>query len=267
MSDEPKKPLSAELRAIRDEYNDIAKRIKDATSRLDRAIWEVEAKERRAELDKTLDEFVPHNYGALKGHDVSFLINKSKDMGDGYNSRIGAAVDAAFKVHVAVGCHDTKVGIALWDTSTSHLRIDADRLDKAREKTANNAKDLLPVVKDIMISNTPDKQGDRQKHYVIISDGNVTDNPDFSVQMIETAMKMNPRVTFDFISFGPGSINDLAAKVNAPTDAQKPGIYTVEKPEDLNATVMSVLAQRFAAPAPAPKPEPVKVAQPASPAP
>jgi hypothetical protein len=75
--------------------------------------------------------------------------------------------------------------------------------------------------------------------------------------MIETAMQMNPRVTFDFISVGAGNIGELAAKIKAPTDAQKPGVLTIAGHEQLGATVMNVLQARFAGQVPveAPKPE------------
>ena len=261
-SPQPEKPLSEQLRSIKDEYSDLAKRIKDSTSRLDKLIWDAETKERRVALDKTVDEFVPHNYEALKGHDVTFLIAKSKGMGEGYNSPIGAAIEGAFKVYVAVSGHDTGVFTVLWDTSTKDLRMDFDRMEKAREKTENTVKNLMPAVRDIMISNTPDKQRDRQKHYIIVCDGDVSDNIDHSVQMIEHAMQLNSKVTFDFINVGTGNLKDLAARVKAPAEAQKPGFYGVSKAEELNGTMMCVLAGRFTAKQEAPKVDTVQAEAP-----
>lgn len=250
MSEEPK-TLSEKLRAVRDEFNDIAARAKAAASKLESAMWEAQSAELRAKMDKVLDQFIPTvDKSSLKGHDIVFLINKSQDMGEGLLSPIGAAISVASSLSSATSGHDTKVSALLWEGGayTKGLSLtDFDRQDKAREKTNSNTKDLLPAVKEIMVANTPDKQDDRKKHYIIISPGNITDNLDYSAQMMNTAMQMNPRVTFDFVSFGDGNgnVKDLVAKLTPPDAAQNAGSVLVQKHEDLNAAIMGVLTTRF----------------------
>ncbi|MEZ0261510.1 MAG: hypothetical protein ACAH80_10905, partial [Alphaproteobacteria bacterium] len=109
---------------------------------------------------------------------------------------------------------------------------------------------------------TPDKTTDRQKHYVIISDGKATDNIDVTAQMLTAAMALNPRITVDFINVGllagDGNIKDLAAKLNAP-------VYNVAKHEEVHGAMMAVLTKRFAK-VEAPKVEAPKVEATAAPA-
>jgi len=72
---------------------------------------------------------------------------------------------------VSDGRHDTKYRHCCGKPAAHEERgaDDFERQEKAREKTNNNAKDLLPAMKDIMVNNTPDKQDGRSKHYIIIS--------------------------------------------------------------------------------------------------
>ena len=260
MSDAPKS-LSEKLEALVAEFNDLAARSKAAAARVQSAAYEAKSAEIRADLNKVLDQFIPTvDKSALKGHDIVFLINKSEDMGEGYASPIGAAIEIARSLNSATNGHDTAVSAGLWEAGNNTKWVnlnDFDRMEKAREKTKTNGKEFLPVAKDIMIGNTPDKQTERKKHYIVVSTGSVSDNLDHTAQMLNTAMQMNPRVTVDFISFGTGegNIKDLAAKLTPPSDAQKSGVYNVAKPEDLHGAVMSVLTGRFAGLAPeAPKP-------------
>lgn len=250
MSEEPKK-LSEKLRAVRDEFNDLAAKSKAAAARLDTAIWEAQSAEMRADLDKVLDQFVPTvDKSSLKGRDIIFLINKSQDMGEGLASPIGAALGVASTLSSATSGHDVKVGALLWEAGSYTKAValnDYDRIDKAREKTKSNGKDLLPAVREIMVSNTPDKQDGRQKHFIVVSTGSVTDNIDHSAEMINTAMKLNPRITFDFLSFGngEGNMKDLIAKLTPSSEAQAPANLMVRQPEDLNGIVMGLLKTRI----------------------
>jgi hypothetical protein len=253
---EEKKPLSERLRAARDEFNDLSAKAKAAAGKLDSLIMEAFSQENRAELDKVLHQFIPTvDKSSLKGHDIIFLVNKSQEMGEGFFSPIGAAISTATSLAAATGGHDVKVSGVIWEAGnyTKALPLaDADRAEKAREKSKTTNKELLPAVKEIMLGNTPDKQDERLKHYIVISPGSVTDNVDHSVQMINTALKMNPRVTFDFITVGSGegNIKDLVAKIEAPTDAQKPSLLIVPTHEGLNGAVMTILTGRFKGEAP-----------------
>jgi hypothetical protein len=258
---QPEKILtqSEKLQALADEFNDLAARSKAAAAKLQSAVYEAKSQEIRAELNQVLDEFVPTvDKSALKGHDIVFLINKTEAMGDGFASPIGAAIDVARSLNAATHGHDTGVSAGLWETGSNTKwvnLVDSDRMEKAREKTKSTGKELLPVAKDIMIGNTPDKQGERKKHYIVISTGSVSDNIDHTAQMLNTAMQMNSRITIDFISFGAGegNIKDLAAKLTPTTDAQKSGVYDIAKHEDLHGVVMSLLTNRFAGAAPEPQ--------------
>lgn len=247
MADE-QKPLSEKLRALRDEFNDLATRAKNTVAHLDSAIAEAKSAEIRADLDRVLDQFIPTvDKSALKGHDIVFLVNKSQDMGEGIFSPIGAALTTASSLSAATGGHDAKVSALTWEGAGSTRGVnlsDFSRIEKAYEKSRDNAQNLLPAVKEIMIGNTPDKQDDRQKHYIIVSPGKLSDDLDHSAQMIATAMQMNPRITFDFISFGAGNVDELISKVGAPED-RKPAHQFVAKHEDLKGAVMSILSSRF----------------------
>jgi hypothetical protein len=244
MSDAPK-PYSAELRAVRDQFNEIAKNAQETAKKLDSLIWKAEAAERRAEHDKVLDQFVDRRHELLAGHDVTFYIAKTAGMGEGYNSPVGAAIDTAQKLVFAIETsHGAGISASLYDNGIKGLRLmDSDKLDKARDKTTNETHDLQPIAKEILVSNTPDKATERQKHYVIISDGKATDNVDVTAQMLTAAMALNPRITVDFINVGAtageGNIKDLAAKLNAP-------VHNVAKHEDVHGAMMAVLTKRFA---------------------
>ncbi len=254
---EEKKPLSERLRAARDEFNDLAAKSKAAAGKLDLLITEAFAQENRTELNKVLDQFIPTvDKSALKGHDIVFLINKSTDMGEGFFSPIGAAISTATSLAAATGGHDVRVSGLLWEAgnSTKALALgDSDRLEKAREKSKTTNKELLPAVREIMLNNTPDKQDGRQKHFIVVSTGSVTDNVEHSVEMINTALRMNPRITFDFVTVGTGEGNmqDLVSKIDAP-EARKPSYLLVSKHEDLNGAVMNILTGRFKGEAPKP---------------
>lgn len=243
MSEEPK-PYSAELRAVRDEFNDIAKRAQETVKKLDSLIWKAEAAELRAKHDKVLDQFVARDYERLKGHDVSIYISKTPAMGQGYNSPLGAAIGVAADINFALdSSHGASVSVATYEGPTRSVRLsNADGLDKARDKTTNEVRDLQPVAKEILVSNTPDKATDRQKHYIIISDGKATDNIDVTAQMLTAAQALNPRITIDFINIGEkaaeGNIKDLAAKLNAP-------VYNVAKHEEVQGAMITVLKARF----------------------
>jgi hypothetical protein len=255
---------SSELRKLRAEFAEIAAKTKEALGKLDSAIFAAESAERRAELDAVLDEFVPGSKDALKGHDVSFYINKSKDMGEGYSSRIGTAVWTAFSISSAISGHDDVTVSASLFTSGSPSSVNVrsgDRIDRALEKSDKDAKELNPVAKEIMIANTPDKQTASQKHYVIVTDGTVTDSIEHAAQMLEMAMTLNEKVSIDFVSYGDGSGNvaELAKLLQNSKGAERVALHSVEKPEDTRAVVMGALEARFAkktaaAPA-APKPE------------
>ena len=119
-----------------------------------------------------------------------------------------------------------------------------------------------------MISNTPDKANERSKHYIIVSDGSITDNVEHAVQMIEATLLYNKKATFDFITVGStgGNIAEIAQKANHSTVAARVGFHKAEKAEDIWAAVTGVLKNRIAA-APYVKPAPAAPAPTATPTP
>lgn len=248
MANEEQKPLSAELKALRAEFAEVADRSKKAVAQLDTAIFKAEMAELAERNGKVVDEFaLPGNRASLDGHDITILINKSKDMGAGFDSNIGAAINATGKMIGAVQGRDTVISAALFDTGSARsLRFDADRLDKAREKTEANNKDLLVAVKDIMVANTPDKVTARHKHYVIITDGSLSANEEATVQMMETTLRHNPKVTFDFINIGEGgNIANLVGMIHTAASATVPAVHQIADKESIWQTLTGVVKGRL----------------------
>ncbi len=270
MANDEQQPLSAQLKALRAEFAEVADRSKKALAQMDTAIFKADMAELKEANNKVLDQFtVPGNRASIAGHDIVILINKSKDMGDGYNSPISAAIEAAAKMSAAANGNDGVVTAALYDAGTAnHLRLtDSDRTDKARAKTDKNDKNLFGITREIMIANTSDKPAARTKHYVIISDGNATDSLEATAQLIETTLRHNPKVTFDFINIGTaaGNIPTLAGMVNAAAPALAPAVHHVEKSEDLWSALTAVVKTRLGQTQPSPVVEaPKAVAIPAS---
>lgn len=262
MTNEEPKKFSDELKALRAEFNDLAERTKKTVARLDSAIFKQELLEIRQEHDAVVTEFaVPGDLQSVNNRDVTILINKSKDMGAGFNSPIGQALDAANKLHLVVNhAYDVNVSASTFDTgSTKGIRLgDYDRIEKAREKTESNQKDIVPALRDIMVSNTPDRVNNRAKHYIIIGDGNITDNMETALQMIEATLLYNKKATFDFIDVGGGAGNqaELVFKAAHSTASDRISFHKVEKAEDIWGAVSGVLKARVAA-LPFVKPAPV----------
>lgn len=253
MANEEPKPFSSELKALRDEFKEVAERTKQAIAKLDSAIWKQEILELHQANDKVVSEFAPPgDIEAVRARDITLLINKSKDMGDGRKSSVGAAVDVANRLHLVLGKdRDVTLSASLWEKGAPKgLRLgDYDRIDKALEKTEANDKDIVPALRDIMVANTPDKVTDRNKHYVIISDGNATDNLEHAMQMIEATLLYNKHVTFDFVTVGEaqGNLSQLAAKVSDSTVAARVGFHTAKTQDDVWGTVTGVLKDRISA--------------------
>ncbi len=272
MANEKTKKFSEELKALRAEFNDLADKAKKTVARLDSAIFKQELLEIRQEHDMVVTEFaVPGSLESVNNRDISILVNKSKDMGTGLSSPIGQGLDAASRLHLAVShAYDVSVSGSVWDNGSSksvHLG-DYDRIEKARDKTETNRKDLVPTLREIMISNTPDKANERNKHYIIVSDGSISDNVEHAMQMIEATLLYNKKATFDFITVGnaAGNISEIANKANHSTVAARVGFHKAEKAEDIWGAVSGVLKARIAA-APYVKPAPAAPVPTATPTP
>lgn len=266
MANEEPRKFSDELKALRAEFNDLAERTKKTVAALDSAISKQLLKESRDAQDAEVVAFaVPGDLASVNGRDVTILINKSKDMGAGFDSTAGKAVDAAYKLHLAAGYpYDVTVSGGQYDNGTPKwLRLgDYERKEKALEKTESNQKDIVPALRDIMINNTPDRVKGRNNHYVIIGDGNFTDSTDTALQMIEATLLYNKKATFDFITVGAGgNIAALQEKAIHSLGADRIGFTKVEKGDDIWGALTGALKKRvtaspYVAPAPAPAPAP-----------
>lgn len=249
MAEEPK-PLSSELRSLREQFTQLAESSKKAIGQLDQAIFKAETAERRAANDAVLEEFTPGKKTAIAGHDFSILVNKSQDMGAGYDSPIGATLSAVLKMTVAAGGYDTVISAATWDAGApKHLNLGrGDALDKARDKSTTNQQDLLGTAKEIMIANTPDKPSARTKHYIVVSRGSVSDNVEHTVQMIETTLRMNPKATFDFINIdgAGGNIEKLVRLIDVPAGAKAPAVHDAKSAADIWPVLTAVVKNRLA---------------------
>lgn len=263
MANEAPKKFSDELRALRAEFNDLAEKTKKTLAALDSAIWKQELKEIREGHDAVVTQFaVPGALESVNNRDVTILIAKSKDMGHGANSNLGQAIDAAAQLlRVTRGNYDLNVsGLTIEGASTRGLNLaDSDRLDKAREKTETLEKQLVPALREVMVANTPDKVGDRNKHYIIVTDGNATDSTEHAVQMIEATLLYNKKATFDFITVGAGgNVGEIAQKTSHALAADRVSFHKVEKAEEIWGALAGALKNRIAAspyvkPAPAPE--------------
>lgn len=260
-NDEPKK-FSDELKALRAEFAEVAEKSKAAVAHLNTAIFKQEMLELRQEQDKTVAKFAHHGVLESVGNrDVTVLVGKSKDTGHGLDSIVGQGIDAASKLRFAAHSnYDLSVSASTFEAGAAKsVNIsDYDRMEKARAKTEANAKEIVPALRDIMIANTPDKEYTRNRHYVIISDGNTTDSIEAAAKLIEGTLRGNPKATFDFINVGAdnGNINELAAKVNVADETQRPRIHTIAKADEVWGTFSDVLRERIAA-SPFVKPAPV----------
>ena len=200
-----------------------------------------------------MSEFTPPgDIEAVRSRDITLLINKSKDMGEGRKSTVGAAVDVASRLHLVLGKErDVTLSAGLWEKGAPKwLRLgDYDRIAKALEKTEANDKEIVPALRDVMVANTPDKVSDRNKHYVIVSEGNATDNLEHAMQMIEATLLYNKHVTFDFVTVGEGggNLSQLAAKVSDSTVAARVGFHTAKTQDDVWGTVTGILKDRISA--------------------
>lgn len=270
-TDEPKK-FSDELKALRAEFAEVAEKSKAAVAHLNTAIIKQELLEMRQEQDKTVAKFAHHGVLESVGNrDVMVLVGKSKDTGHGLDSIVGQGIDAAAKLRFAAqGNYDLSVSASTFEAGAAKsVNIsDYDRMEKARAKTEANAKEIVPALRDIMIANTPDKEYTRNRHYVIISDGNTTDSIEAAAKLIEGTLRGNPKATFDFINVGAdnGNIVELVAKVNVADEAQRPRIHDIAKVGDVWGTFINVLHERISetpfmksapvAPAPTPTAQP-----------
>ncbi|MBI3442137.1 MAG: hypothetical protein HY052_10125 [Proteobacteria bacterium] len=264
MTDEqPPKSSSKELRTLRDEFSQSAK---NTLNGFEKMITEAEQAEKQRELDALLSRFLPENGRAiLPGHDIVFLINKSKDMGGGMTSSLGVAMDTLYQISGAVkGVKDVTVSGRFWGKGpTSNIWMGSyDGIRNACDATGSNFKNFLPVAKETLVSNLPDLLTGRQTHYIVVCDGTITDSIENSASMLGAAAQFNPKATFDFIVIGAekGNIEGLAEKMQGAARFSR--VTTAAEVAD---GIMTALKTRIAeSPVPVQEPvaKPIEIASP-----
>lgn len=243
MSDQPSKS-SKELTALRDEFAASAKK---TLAGFDKMIWEAQVAEALQEKNAVLAQFVPgSDTAALAGHDVVFLINKSKGMGGGMESALGVAVDTMYQVSYATkSIEGFTLAAKLWGGAggTNGIFLGSyDIVKKAGDATDADSKDFLPVAKEILAANTPDKVSDRQTHYIVICDGNISGSLELSSSILGAVAGFNPKATFDFVVCGAegGNVDKLTWAA-----AQGPRLTRAGGYAELPAVIMNVLKARL----------------------
>lgn len=248
------KEMSAEFRRLAQEFNGKA-------DKMDAAIREAESQAFRHSLDRILAAIADND--SLNGREVIFLVNRSAEMGAGYQSFFGQAATAASTLNSAArGVVDVPVSASAYG-SGAPVRLKLDHVESLgaviNGTPASGALDLLPALKEMLAANTPDKTGGKPRHYVVIAPDRMTGGLDDAVGILEAAMKMNPGMTVDFLRCGPaagGGLEDVMRLVSPVSPVQTPAIHAVETPACMAETISAVLKQRVASmPVPNPAPD------------
>jgi hypothetical protein len=263
MADEPA-PLSERIETLSKQFGEVAAQIRDASSGLATVALHQRMEEFRVHQNQLLKRYVD-DLSAVNGHDVIFLLNRSKPMGEGYHSALAAGARAATDLYIASGTgqgRDLSVSLYTWDKDSRGYGFGGNsNIEKIYDKAGSEEAAFAPLVRDILSASTPDKLSGRPRHYVVISSGAVTDSVENSVQMLASAMTFDPRLTVDFVTVGAGegNIRDLRAQLAAAAPGREPGLYTAEKPDDIQSAVIRALKTRLKAlPAAVEPPPPAK---------
>ena len=257
MSDNTQNPVKiaslAELRNVREQFVKTQAAAQQQLSDIDKQIAEAARVEADAQREAALKQIIPGNDKAvLKGHDILFMINNTKEAGRGPDSLLGAAVAAAYKAHslvVSAGVDDASVAAKFWGgAATSILKLNSKFGDKAYDGTPASARNFLAVAKEIMATNTPDQVTDRQKNYIIICDGAIAGDVAHSSAILESAAKFNPKATFDFVvcNAAATSIDALVQNWGVTASGQKPNLVKVGTPAEVTGAVLNIIKARLA---------------------
>jgi hypothetical protein len=255
MSDSPQpesKTTLQQLRSMRQEFADNAKK---SLADMDKMIADAEKAEAQQRLAADFSLFLPGDDKAvLKGHDFAFLINNTKGA-RGPESIIGATIGAAHKVKsTVVGVDGVSVDAKFWgDKYVTQVHL--DKGPNAYDVHPAEAKDILPVLKALLLDNAPDQASDAQKHYIIVCDGAITSDASAAGAILAAAAKFNPKATFDFVVCSSATETAIDALVQKSGDANA-NLVKVAAPAEINAAVMNIIKSRLsgtAYDAPAPK--------------
>ncbi len=194
---------SRELRQLRDEFQAQAK---NALTEIDQRLQAAEKAEAEAATKALIARFTATgNLDALEGHEFIFLISNAKSMGHGPDSFLAAALDTLYDFKTLAG-KDADISALFWGYKGRPDGIYLGRREDLQSKYLNPAKadskEFLPVAKHILSENTPDKQSGKKRHYIIIGDGNCTDNLEHSTAILAAVALLNPSATLDFINCG-----------------------------------------------------------------
>ncbi len=274
MSDNAQSPKTSsleELRTLRDEFTKAHATAQEKLAEVDKQIKAIELEEWKAKRAEALNQILPNgDKSTLKGHEISFLINNSKEGGHGPESFLGASVAAAHRVHslvVEANAGDASVAAKFWGGRyVEIMKLDTKFGANAYSTAVTSTKNLLPAAKEILTTNTPDTSGSKHKNYVIICDGSVEGDVAHSVAILEAAAKFNPKATFDFVvcNAGETNIDALVKSWGETASGQKPNLVKVSSPKEIHGAVLNVIKARLSGDAYTPPAATAKTTAPSS---
>lgn len=260
-----------QLKTLQAEFNEISREFADKAKLLAPQIAAAEAAARKDENLKLLKTFSPNGAVDFDGRDVTVYINRSADMGTGFAGFAGQAVRSLMGVRTATeDCTNSRITGNFWSAGTPNgIKIgDIGSIDGLLSKpAAGTAKDILPVAKEILNNNTPDRAGDKPRHYIILLPATLSDDVVFARQLFDAAQNLNPKATFDYVVCGGVEADAYAtAKKLCPTASPTRDAIVVSKSDDIASVITSILKQRVETSPVAKKPEiqPVTAPKPAA---
>lgn len=236
----------AELKAARDQFRASAERDMERVRAIDAEIAEIQKAERLALREKTLADISPRAKEVLKTADVTFFVNLASDAAD-------IVASYAHKLYwAAQNAEGSKIGLFHFGRARvqQHNAADHAGLDSARASAETPAKDeertdkslidrrVLPLSKKILEWNTPDVAGERARHYVVVLSSEKTDdNAEHAASLLQSALKLNPRLTLDVVVVGPVA-TEMPLKVDGAA------LHHVENAAGVAATLNGILKTR-----------------------
>ena len=257
-----------QLKTLQAEFNQISREFADKAKLLAPQIAAAEAAARREENLKTLKTFSANGVDGFDGRDVTVYINRSADMGTGFAGFAGQAVTALMSVKTATeDCTNSRIAGNFWSAGAPNaIKIgDIGSIDGLLSKpAAGAAKDMLPVAKEILNNNTPDRAGDKPRHYIIVLPATLSDDAVAARRLFDATQSLNGKATFDYVICGGLEADAYAtAKKLCPATSPTRDAIVVAKADDIAGVLTGILKQRVEA-NPVAKVQPVTAPKPAA---
>lgn len=240
----------SQLKKQHGEYRQIAAEFADKASKLEPHIACLEEKARKKQKEALLKDISAGGAAAFENRDVVFLINRSAAMGEGFAGFAGSAVLAAMELHDAAQlCDNAKISASFWGSGSSVAVKFGDfgAIDALVSKTAPaTATDILPVAKEILTANTPDRADGRPRHYIIVAPVEMATDRVAAKKIMEAVLAFNPAATIDVVLCGKMDVKAFAvASSVTPVLGDDCPLAGVEKPENLAARIKTLLGARL----------------------